>query len=479
MCYYVYNIIRNKKRVKMSSPADNISSSNYDHFDDFPTLDILTDYLDYDYLNDAQPEVVEIPHESPRVDLAASTLQRLGIHNPNYAPHELDYVADLTDQTLSDWQEKPAQYLYSNSISDILDRGAHPEAVIDVIGDDHDNIISNVDAFLNNGVSPDDLFTKVDHDKLEQKYGYDAFLGKLIEAGGDPIKIIPKMYEGYLFNEFDSLVEKGVSPQLLADNLDNYLKIRSFEKLKELGVDVDIQEIADNLSTNDKALYIDKLIKNGAKIDVPQFIDELILSGQANAILLNIHHFKDAAPDIDFQSIVDGLNASDRLYNVEVLQQNGITVDGAQLLEDLKQSEAVLESQNIKNLLITGADPDEVLRFYKENPHSDVLRSFEYFAAAGAKLTSPGVARLINQQDANTKAYLLTTLQAIGAKVNVNKIANELDDSDFSERLGELLKGGLPINRYLDRLDAQSTKKNYNALLAAGVKQKVLEQKIA
>ena len=459
----------------MPSSTEN-SSSIYDHFEDLPTLDLS---FDYDYLNDSKPEVANTTDSIPRVDLATSTLQRLGVHNPNYAPHELNYVADLADQSLSDREEKPAQYLYSSSISDILDKGAHPEAVLDVIGDDHDNVISNVDAFLNNGMSPDELFAKVDHEKLEQKYGYDAFLSKLIEAGGDPVKIIPKMYVGYMFNEFDNLVEQGVNPQLLADNLEDSLKIRSFEKLKELGVDVNIQEVADNLTTDYKAAYIDKLIKNGAAIDVPQFIDAILSSGQSTTLLLNIRQFKNAAPQIDFQSIVDGMNASDVIEKVELLQQNGITVDGARLLDDLKQSKAVLESHNIKSLLIAGADPDEILSLYKKNPHSDVLRSLEYFAAAGAKLTSPSVARLINQQDANTKAYLLTTLQAIGAKVNVNKIASELDDSDFSERLDELLKGGLPINRYLDRLDAKSTKNNYDALLAAGVKPRILEQKIS
>ena len=407
---------------------------------------------------------------------------------PAYPAHERDNINELIDSGAKNSfygseTDEGKEFYSQMAVEELLDRGAHPIALLDTFAESQYsptyNIVQHADTYLAHGVTPEELFQRVDKTQIEpeQSYLYDQLLLKLLNAGGDGSVILPKLSEGVVYAHKDEFLALGLDPQQVFDAAD-YRKLRNAKDFEALGVNIDGQKIADSLSDGYKARYFDTLTEYGAHINIQALLDRSKDdSFSASNILATLGSFMKTAPEIDFQAYVDAQTPGERAYYGTYLREQGIAIDGAQLLKEMTTEDYVHEN-NVANLLELGADPDKLYALYRKSHKFDTVGYLKPFVEAGIKLKN--IDRVVAKLDDGIVASQLTELIAVGATVDVNALAIGLDDYSLNSNFEALIKNGLRIDKYyLGRLEAKTIQDNFDAIVAAGFDAETLEARIS
>jgi|GEM_PF-5196905 len=409
-------------------------------------------------------------------------------HLPSYPAHELDYISELIDLGAKNsfYGDENKELYAITEVDQLLELGAHPIALLDTINNSSYggaySILENADTYLDHGVTPAELLQKIDKTKLEPKdhHLYDDFLLKLLRAGGDSSVILHELDDGFAYAAKDELLAMGVDPQQVFDAAD-YRKLRYAKEFEELGVHIDGQNIADSLEDGYKAQYFDVLTKYGASIDVQALLDRSKNDayGFSTANILSVlGSLKEAAPEVDFQAYVDAQRASQRARFGLHLREQGIAIDGQQLLGEMIDNDEYLHENTITELLALGANPDEIYSHYRGTNSHDATGHLKPFIEAG--ITLHDIDRFVRKMGSDTIAYNLTDLTAVGAHININRLASKLTDQALNDTIALLIENGLRINddRYVEHLETKVLEANFDILVGAGIETSILEQRI-
>ena len=139
---------------------------------------------------------------------------------------------------------------------------------------------------------------------------------KLIAAGVDVNKLVPKLDSRVIARNFDKLIAAGTEIDELASKLDSYDIARNLDKLLAAGADMN--ELVSKLDSYNIADNLDKLLDTG--VDVNELVSKL----NSYDIAYNLDKLRAAGADVN--ELVSKLNSDDIAYNLDKLRAAGAQI---------------------------------------------------------------------------------------------------------------------------------------------------------
>lgn len=296
---------------------------------------------------------------------AASRVNQASQHNDQVSDHIDEIIetkAKLTyfgnDSNRVQLQEIIKKYPEPFA-KELLELGVDPKALLDRIG-----VIKHTDTietFLTYGLNPNlILHYLASEENFSQDERYIDALLLLLKAGADAQEIVPKINVHVLHSVIDTLIEAGVDGQLLADHTDSRYLLEDYDTLVSAGAKLPVEEIIDRTNDIQKMAHINKLNGElGANINVRELIQRVENSDNPydeDYIFVFLNRLKQAAPDIDFQPIIERRSTSLRVNNLPYLKENGIDIDANKLLDAVIAENEPLSDTAAEELVKAGAD---------------------------------------------------------------------------------------------------------------------------
>ena len=216
--------------------------------------------------------------------------------------------------------------------------------------------------------------------------------------------------------------------------------------------------ITDALHPYNISQNLNQLLAAGA--DVNNIVSKI----SPNDVAAHLNLLREAGANINFNDLVPKLSPKTTALYLDELRAAGAKIDANNLMPKLEQADVI---KNLNPLIAAGAKPgDLVAKLEKrDNSYYPLATEVEKLLDKGADLDLI-VSKLQPFQIAENIKFFLDK----GAKIDVDKLASELNSAAIFITLGDLLDAGASVDAIIPKLDTHDIMRHLDKLLDKGAK---------
>lgn len=298
-------------------------------------------------------------------------------------------------------------------------------------------VIRNFDRLVEFGADANVLTQYMDGDAVS------GYFERLVEAGVDVNVLVGQLPQCSLSGYFGRLVELGADANLLMKNMSPVVIGEHLDWFVSHGVDMN--EIAQRM---DSERYFDRLLELGVDIDK---LEEILKSTKGRAEVYRENKIKNGVETVDVDERIYRIN--EQLNRLEQMGSAGGREKLRQSVEQMTKSDVVAQ---FEQLLEAGVDADVVLERF-DNIYD--IGTVGKFVRAGANPEE--LMRKIGNVD-----RLFDGLLGLGLSPDV--VAERLFAKDIEKRFDQLVELGVNPNVFIRHMDREDVNKQFDQLLELG-----------